>query len=397
MLETAEDSGKRRSWPENRVKPEEMAGNGICRRIKGSGKGFCCATEFAMLFFFWYQQGPNWTGQDRIGQYRRDQLVYLAMTDYVTLNNGIKIPQIGFGCWKLNKDTAAEQIYEAIKVGYRLFDGAMDYGNEVEVGEGINKAINDKLVTREELTIVSKLWNSYHAPKNVLLAIDKVLKDLKLEYLDIFYIHFPIAQKFVPIEEKYPPGFYCGPNGWEFEDVSLIETWRAMEDLVYTGKVKSIGISNFSGCLIEDLLRGCKIKPQLLQIEHHPYLTQNRLIKYCENKGIKVVAYSSFGPQSFIELKNDKANNTVSLFENEVIKTIAKKHNVTSSKILLRWSTQRGILIIPKSNKRERLVENFQVNDIELTKEEIEELSSLDVGLRFNDPWEWGFEIPTFV
>lgn len=171
----------------------------------------------------------------------------MAGDSYVTLNNGVKIPQIGFGCWKVNNETAAEQIYDAIKVGYRLFDGAIDYGNEKEIGQGIRRAIDEGLVKREELVVVSKLWNSYHAPENVELAFNKVLSDLKLDYLDVFYIHFPIAQKFVQIEEKYPPGFYCGPNGWEFEDVPLSVTWAAMEKLVEQGRSSRSGSPTSTG------------------------------------------------------------------------------------------------------------------------------------------------------
>ncbi|KAG7879798.1 hypothetical protein KL905_001292 [Ogataea polymorpha] len=314
----------------------------------------------------------------------------------IKLNNGIEIPLVGFGCWKVEKSICAEQIYEAIKVGYRLFDGAMDYGNEKQIGQGIAKAIEDGLVKREELVIVSKLWNNYHKPENVKKAIRRVLDDLKLDYLDIYYIHFPIAQKFVPFEEKYPPGFYCGPNGWEFEDVPLAVTWRAMEELVEEGLVKSIGISNFSGALIQDLLRGCKIKPQLLQIEHHPYLTQEKLIKYVQAQDIAVVAYSSFGPQSFVELDHAKAKNTVSLLKHDLINSIASAHKVTPAQVLLRWATQRDILVIPKSNQKERLVQNLKVNDFNLSEEEIKQISSLNQDLRFNDPWTWN-EIPTFI
>ncbi|GME76934.1 unnamed protein product [Ambrosiozyma monospora] len=321
----------------------------------------------------------------------------MSKTDYITLNNGIKIPQIGFGCWKVDQVTCAEQIYEAIKVGYRLFDGAMDYGNEKQVGEGINRALKEGLVKREELTVVSKLWNTYHHPKSVKIAINKVLSDLQLDYIDVFYIHFPIAQKFVPIEVKYPPGFFCGKDGvWEFEDVPLADTWKAMEGLVEEGLVKSIGISNFPGALIQDLLRGCKIKPQLLQIEHHPYLVQPKLIEWVQNQGIAITGYSTFGPQSFLELDMKNAKDAVSLFEQESVVSIAKKHNVTPAKVLLRWCTQRGLLIIPKSNKKERLVENLQINDFNLTEEDIATTSGLDIGLRFNDPWTW-CEIPTYI
>ncbi|KAH3666019.1 hypothetical protein OGAPHI_004208 [Ogataea philodendri] len=314
----------------------------------------------------------------------------------IKLNNGISVPAVGFGCWKVEKSICADQIYEAIKVGYRLFDGAMDYGNEKEVGQGVNRAIKDGLVKREELFIVSKLWNSYHHPDNVKKAVKKVLDDLQLDYLDIFYIHFPIAQKFVPFEEKYPPGFYCGSNGWEFEDVPLATTWKALEGLVEEGLVKSIGISNFSGALILDLLRSAKIKPQLLQIEHHPYLTQEKLIKWVQDQGIAVVGYSSFGPQSFVELNHKKATENISLLKHEVIDSIAKAHNVSTAQVLLRWATQRDILVIPKSNQRERLIQNLDVNNFDLTEEEIKQINSLNQDLRFNDPWTWD-EIPIFV
>lgn len=318
----------------------------------------------------------------------------------VTLNNGITIPQVGFGCWKLDPTTAADQVYAAIRAGYRLFDGAMDYGNERDVGEGIRRAIADGIVKREEITVVSKLWNSFHAPENVKVAIEKVLSDLGLDYIDVFYIHFPIAQKFVPIDVKYPPNFYCGENGWEFEDVPIIDTWRAMEKLVESGLVKSIGVSNFNGSLLQDLLRAAKIKPQLLQIEHHPYLVQPRLIKYAQDNGIQVTGYSSFGPQSFIELDHPKCKDTVSLFAHKTILKIAENHNVTAGQVLLRWATQRGLLVIPKSNQPHRLVDNLHVDDtgsLKLTEEEIASISALDCDLRFNDPWTWGSEIPIFI
>lgn len=314
----------------------------------------------------------------------------------VKLNNGVEIPLVGFGCWKVDNATAADQIYSAIETGYRLFDGAMDYGNEKEIGEGINRAIRDGIVKREELRIVSKLWNNFHHPKSVKIAIDKILGDLNLEYLDILYIHFPIAQKFVPIDEKYPPNFYCGEEGWQFEDVPLATTWAALEDLVDAGKVKSIGVSNFSGALIQDLIRGCRIKPQLLQIEHHPYLVQDRLVEYVQSEDIVITAYSSFGPQSFVELNHPRVKVVPPLFSHDVIVEIAKNHSVSPGKVLLRWATQRGICVIPKSNKKARLLENFQVNDFDLTKEELQKISALDVGLRFNDPWDWA-KIPTFI
>ncbi|CAH00016.1 trifunctional aldehyde reductase/xylose reductase/glucose 1-dehydrogenase (NADP(+)) [Kluyveromyces lactis] len=329
-------------------------------------------------------------------------MTYLAET--VTLNNGEKMPLVGLGCWKMPNDVCADQIYEAIKIGYRLFDGAQDYANEKEVGQGVNRAIKEGLVKREDLVVVSKLWNSFHHPDNVPRALERTLSDLQLDYVDIFYIHFPLAFKPVPFDEKYPPGFYTGKEDEakghiEEEQVPLLDTWRALEKLVDQGKIKSLGISNFSGALIQDLLRGARIKPVALQIEHHPYLTQERLIKYVKNAGIQVVAYSSFGPVSFLELENKKALNTPTLFEHDTIKSIASKHKVTPQQVLLRWATQNGIAIIPKSSKKERLLDNLRINDaLTLTDDELKQISGLNQNIRFNDPWEWlDNEFPTFI
>lgn len=307
------------------------------------------------------------------------------------------MPSVGFGCWKVDKATCADTIYNAIKVGYRLFDGAEDYGNEKEVGDGIARAIDEGLVARDELFVVSKLWNNFHDPKNVEKALDRTLSDLKVDYLDLFLIHFPVAFKFVPFEEKYPPGFYCGDGDkFVYEDVPLLDTWRALEKLVEKGKIRSIGISNFTGALIQDLLRGAKIKPAVLQIEHHPYLQQPRLIEYVQSQGIAITAYSSFGPQSFVELNHPKVNDVTTLFEHDTIKAIGEKHKKSPAQVLLRWATQRGLAVIPKSNNADRLLKNLTVNDFDLAQDDFSEISKLDIELRFNNPWDWD-KIPTFV
>ncbi|AGO13444.1 AaceriACL107Cp [[Ashbya] aceris (nom. inval.)] len=322
----------------------------------------------------------------------------------VKLNNGAEMPLVGLGCWKIPNEVAAEQVYEAIKLGYRLLDGAEDYANEREVGQGIRRAIDEGVVRREELFVVSKLWNNYHHPDNVRKALQRTLSDLGLDYLDMFYIHFPLAFEFVPMEERYPPGLYTGAADEKAgrlaqEPVPLIETYRALEQLVDEGLIRAIGLSNFQGCLVQDLLRGCRIRPAALQIEHHPYLTQERLVQYAKSEGLAVVGYSSLGPQSFLELGNKTAQGATPLLQHEVVCRIAERHSSTPAEVLLHWATQRDIAVIPKSSRKERLATNLRVDEaITLTDDELRELSSLNCNMRFNDPWDWCDQpLPTFV
>ncbi|KAJ1942165.1 NAD(P)H-dependent D-xylose reductase (XR), partial [Kickxella alabastrina] len=174
---------------------------------------------------------------------------------HIALNSGHKMPTVGMGLWKIPKSVCADQVYEAIKQGYRLLDGACDYANEKETGQGIRRAISEGLVTREDLFITSKLWCTYHAKEHVKPALQKTLGDLQLEYLDLYLVHFPIALKFVPFEERYPPEWSHQPGGPVIPaNVPFRDTWEGMEALADDGLVKSIGISNMPGALIYDLL-----------------------------------------------------------------------------------------------------------------------------------------------
>ncbi|KAK5128054.1 NAD(P)H-dependent D-xylose reductase (XR) [Meristemomyces frigidus] len=315
----------------------------------------------------------------------------------VKLNNGKEMPLVGFGLWKVDNATCADTVYNAIKTGYRLFDGACDYGNEVEAGQGVARAIKDGLVKREELFIVSKLWNSFHDKERVKPICKKQLADWGIDYFDLYIIHFPIALKYVDPSVRYPPGFFYEDDKVELSKATLEETYHAMEELYEEGLAKSIGISNYTGTLLLDLERYAKHMPQTLQIEHHPYLVQKDLLDLCKSRGITVTAYSSFGPQSFLELNMQKAKDAPLLFDHETIKTIASKHDKTPAQVLLRWATQRGVAVIPKSNNQSRLAQNLDVCSFDLSEEEIEKISSLDQGLRFNNPLNYGVPIPIFA
>lgn len=261
-----------------------------------------------------------------------------------------------------------------------------DYGNEVEAGQGVARAIKEGIVKREDLFIVSKLWNTFHEADKVEPIARKQLADWGIDYFDLYLIHFPIALKYVDPAEKYPPGWTGTKNEIEFSNATIQETWQAMESLVDKKLTRSIGISNFSAQLIMDLLRYARIRPATLQIEHHPYLTQKALVEYVQKEGIAVTAYSSFGPLSFLELDHKEAKDTPLLFDHSTVKSIAEKHGKTPAQVLLRWATQRNIAVIPKSNNPGRLAQNLDVTGWDLEPADIEALSALDKNLRFNNP-----------
>ncbi|OXV11247.1 hypothetical protein Egran_00991 [Elaphomyces granulatus] len=317
-------------------------------------------------------------------------------TPIVKLNSGYDMPLVGFGLWKVNKDTCANQVYEAIKAGYRCFDGACDYGNEVEAGQGVARAIKEGIVKREDLFLVSKLWNTFHDGDRVEPICRKQLADWGTDYFDLYLIHFPVALKYVDPSTVYPPGWNAGSPEPEFSNATIRETWNAMESLVDKSLARSIGISNFSIQLIMDLLRYARITPATLQIEHHPYLTQHTLIKYVQKQGIIVTAYSSFGPLTYLELNHKSAKETPLLFDNPTIKSISERASKTPAQVLLRWATQRGIAVIPKSNNPGRMAQNLDVTGWDLHDSEIEAISSLDSNLRFNDPLSVNTPAPPF-
>jgi D-xylose reductase len=258
----------------------------------------------------------------------------------------------------------------------------------------VKRAIDEGLVKREDLFIVSKLWNSFHDKERVEPILKKQLKDWGLDYFDLYIIHFPISLKYVDPSVRYPPGFFDENDKLVLGKASLEETYHAMEACLDKGLFRSLGVSNYTATLILDVERYAKHMPQTLQIEHHPYLVQQDLLDLCKNRGIAVTAYSSFGPQSFLEMKMEQAQNAPLLMDHQTIKSISEKHNKTPAQVLLRWATQRGVAVIPKSNNQNRLAQNLDVNSFDMGKDEIESISKLDMDLRFNSPTNVSPRIP---
>lgn len=309
----------------------------------------------------------------------------------IPLSNGHEMPSVGLGMWKVDPADVPELIEHAVERGYRHFDNACDYGNEAQVGEGLRRVLGSGRCRREDLWITSKLWNTYHAPEHVRPALEKSLRDLQLGYLDLYLIHFPISQKYVPIDHRYPPGWFYDPAAatprMEFAPVPIMETWRAMEELVDQGLVRQIGISNFGTSLIRDLLASARIRPAVLQVEMHPYLTQEKLLRYCKQEEIAVTAFSPLGAMSYFSL--GMAQTSESVLDQAVVRAAAFHHGKTPAQIVLRWGLQRGTAIIPKTSQPQRLTENLELFDFALSEEEMQGISALNQNRRFNDPGDF--------
>ncbi len=262
--------------------------------------------------------------------------------NFITLNNGLKMPQLGFGVWQVADDQAAQAVATAIEVGYRSIDTAMIYKNE----KGVGKALAKSSVPRNELFITTKVWNSDQGFENTLRAFDESLERLGLDYVDLYLIHWPTPQF-----DQY------------------IETYKALEKLYHDGRVKAIGVCNFEIEHLERLLKECEVVPVLNQIECHPYLAQNELKEFCSKHNIFVEAWSPL----------DQGGEVL---QDEVIQQIAKSHSKTPAQVVLRWHLQNNTIVIPKSVTPSRIEENYNVFDFELTSNEMNEINKLNINRR---------------
>ena len=311
--------------------------------------------------------------------------------DIIRLAGSGSIPAVGLGTWKIPTTQASEVVWEAMRVGYRHLDCACDYGNELEVGAGLSRAFADGLCRREQAWITSKLWNTYHDPRHVRLACERSLRDLKLDYLDLYLVHFPIALEFVPFDRRYPPGWFHAPEAdlpvMKPVRISIAETWSAMEELVHSGLVRRIGVSNFGTSLLRDLLAYARIRPSVLQIELHPFLTQEKLLRYCRREGIAVTAFSPLGALSYFSLGMARPDESV--LELAAVREAAVRHDRTPAQVVLRWGVQRGTAVIPKTANRARRKENLAIFDFQLNEDEMKAISALNRNRRFNDPGDF--------
>ncbi|MBU8851536.1 aldo/keto reductase [Priestia aryabhattai] len=255
----------------------------------------------------------------------------------VILNNGVEMPILGFGVFQMNDENECEQaVYDALMAGYRLIDTAASYQNEKEVG----RAIKRSGVPREELFITTKLWVQDTGYEKTKTAFTKSLERLQLDYIDLYLIHQP------------------------FGDV--YGSWRAMEELYRDGKIKAIGVSNFYPDRLVDLITHNEVLPAVNQVETHPFCQQVESAQLMKENNVQIESWAPFA-----EGKND-------IFQNELLVSIAETYNKSVAQVILRWLTQRGVVVIPKSVRKERIIENFNIFDFELSQEDMEKIAKLD-------------------
>ncbi|MGG4547637.1 aldo/keto reductase [Rossellomorea marisflavi] len=273
----------------------------------------------------------------------------------ITLNNGVQMPEIGYGVFRVEEGKDLEKAVEtAIRIGYRSIDTAAIYQNEKSVGKGVQNAIDAGLVTREELFITSKVWNDGLSYDETIQAYEDTLERLGLEYLDLYLIHWPGQNKYM-------------------------EPWKALEALYKEGRIKSIGVSNFQVSHLEHLLETAEVKPVINQIEFHPKLVQEEVRAFCEKHDIQVEAWS---PLMNAELLN-----------HETVNEIAESLGKSAAQVILRWDLQHGVVTIPKSMTESRIKENIDIYDFELTEEQVKSLDALDEHKRIGpDPDQFDFK-----
>jgi 2,5-diketo-D-gluconate reductase A len=266
----------------------------------------------------------------------------MATVPTIPLNNGVTIPQLGFGVFQIKPEETRQATLDALEVGYRHIDTAEMYGNEKEVGQ----AVRDSGLDRDEIFVTSKLNNGFHAHADALQAFDQTLADLGFDHLDLFLVHWPL------------PGI----------DVDFVETWKAMEEIYRSGRARAIGVSNFAVHHLNRLIAATDVRPAVNQIEIHPYLAQDELRAFDAEHEIATEAWSPIAQGKVLD--------------DPTIVRVADRVGKTPAQVTLRWHVQRGEIVFPKSVTRSRVEENFAIFDFELSDDDMREISSLDRGER---------------
>ncbi|KAK9875409.1 hypothetical protein WA026_007803 [Henosepilachna vigintioctopunctata] len=327
----------------------------------------------------------------------------------LTLNTGKIIPAIGYGTARVNDGELETALDFALKAGYRYIDTAYYYQNEKVIGKVLNEWITQGKLRREDLFIVTKLPPFGNYPEGVVKYLKQSLKNLQVNYVDLYLINIPFGIK--DVETVPHPALTGGPVEWDLKTDHL-SIWKEMEKQMNSGLTKSIGLSNFNKAQIEMVLQHCSIKPSCLQIELHAYLQQNELVDFCKKNDIIVMAYSPLGSRSVtsgnakqgLRKTNKPLDEVLRIFNmlclskylifrvdlpdvlsNPMIQKIAKKHSKTEAQIVLRFDVQRGVIPIPKSSNEGRMKENIDIFDFELDEEDLTDLKLLDDGTRFLD------------
>ncbi|MCL4119626.1 UNVERIFIED_CONTAM: hypothetical protein GTU68_029674 [Idotea baltica] len=282
------------------------------------------------------------------------------------------MPALGLGTWNSAPGEVYKAVKTAIQLGYRHIDCALAYGNQGEIGQALTDAITEGIVSRKDMWITSKLWNNRHAKADVIPALKSTLKDLQIDYIDLYLIHWPVAIK---RDVHYPT---AREHMISLVDLPIADTWRAMEEAVELGLAKHIGVSNFGVKRLTKMKSYCKILPEVNQVESHPYLQQKELLEFCHANDIHLTAYCPLGSSNRPD--------------DPIINEIAQFKSVSSAQVLISWAIHRGISVIPKSTNEDRILQNFNAKDVDLSQDEMNSISELDKHHRYISGETWAYE-----